>query len=218
MSEAPTPKDTLVRDVSIFTGVMVLAYIGANITPITVETIISGEAPAALLSILGGKIDVESLKDFFLSLQTSLTVIGFLFLAGIAWLTLKIKETHHHDHEKYGVIYEEEKEASGKSIQWQVVLNHANSDNPAEWKLAILEADNILDEVLEDLGYTGETLAEKLKSMSRTKIASYDDVWDAHKVRNQIAHGGAIDMELSQKMVKDTIAKFENAFRELGYL
>jgi len=54
--------------------------------------------------------------------------------------------------------------------------------------------------------------------MSRTKIASYDDIWEAHKVRNEIAHGGAIEMDLSKKMARDIIAKFGNAFKELGYL
>ncbi len=76
----------------------------------------------------------------------------------------------------------------------------------------------MLDEILEDQGYVGETVAEKLKLMTPSRIGSYDDVWDAHKVRNQIAHGGAIDMELTKKTARDTIAKFENAFKDLGYL
>jgi hypothetical protein len=54
--------------------------------------------------------------------------------------------------------------------------------------------------------------------MSRTKIASYDDVWEAHKLRNQIAHGGAIDMDLTKKMARDAVTKFGNAFKDLGYL
>ena len=67
-------------------------------------------------------------------------------------------------------------------------------------------------------GYLGETLADKLKALGSSRIASYNELWEAHKLRNQIAHGGAIDMELTKKMAKDAVAQFGNAFKEMGYL
>lgn len=215
----PAPsKDTAIRDIVIVLGIALIFYVSTNITPVTVDSVISGQAPATLLSYLTGKVSLTPLQNFFLSLQNTLAVFGLLFFAGSVWTTLKIREIHHAEHEKYEPIHVEEITAQGKMIQWKVILEHVTSESPAEWKLAILEADNMLDEILEDMGYVGETVAEKLKTMSRTKIASYDDVWDAHKVRNEIAHGGAIDMELSKKMARDTVAKFGNAFKELGYL
>lgn len=219
--EHPAP-DTIIRDVLIVLGLALVLYVSTNITPVNVDTVISGEAPATLVSyianLFSGHVDLVAMKAFFLSLKDTLAVFGVLFLAGSFWATLKIREIHHREHEKYKAIEPEETNASGRSIQWQVILDHVDSENEAEWKLAILEADNILDEVLGEQGYFGETVADKLKEMSRTRIASYDDLWEAHKLRNQIAHGGAIDMDLSQKMAKDTITKFGNAFRELGYL
>ncbi len=214
---APTP-DTLFRDVSIVVGIALFIYVGNNITPLTADTISSGEAPSAILSFLLGYVPFETMQNFIFSLKSALAVLGVLFLAGSFWATLKIWEVHHVIHEKYSPIHLDETLAREKLSQWQVVLDHVNSESPAEWKIAILEADDILDQILEDLGFTGETVAEKLKSMSRTKIASYDDLWEAHKVRNEIAHGGAIEMDLSKKMARDTIAKFGNAFKELGYL
>ena len=216
-SPAPAP-DTIVRDVAIVLGIALFIYVGNNITPLTADTISSGEAPSAIVSFLLDKVPLETIQDFFLSLRSTFAVLGVIFLAGAFWATLKIWEIHHIVHEKYAPIHLDEMAAKEKLSQWQVVLDHVNSESPAEWKIAILEADDILDEILEDQGYVGETVAEKLKTMSRTKIASYDDVWEAHKVRNEIAHGGAIEMDLSKKMARDTIAKFGNAFKELGYL
>lgn len=216
---APSPApDTIVRDVAVVLGIALIIYVSTNITPITVDTVVSGEAPAILLSVLLGKVPVETIQAFLFSLQNYLVVLGMLFFAGAFWATLKIREIHHHEQEKYAPVRLEEVAAKEKSVQWEVILEHVNSESPAEWKIAILEADNMLDGILEDLGYVGETVAEKLKTMSRTKIASYDDVWEAHKVRNEIAHGGAIDMEMSKKMARDAVAKFEKAFKELGYL
>lgn len=216
-SPAPAP-DTIVRDVAIVLGIALFIYVGNNIIPITADTISSGEAPSVLLSYILSFVPLETIQALLFSLESTLVVLGVVFLAGAFWATLKIWEVHHVIHEKYAPIHLEEMAAKEKLSQWQVVLDHVNSESPAEWKIAILEADDILDEILEDQGYVGETVAEKLKTMSRTKIASYDDVWEAHKVRNEIAHGGAIEMDLSKKMARDTIAKFGNAFKELGYL
>lgn len=216
-SPAPAP-DTIIRDVAIVLGIALVIYVSTNITPITSDTVLSGEAPSTLLSLLGSWIGITAIQNFFLSLQNTLAVLGILFFAGSVWATLKIWEIHHAEHEKYAPVHLEEIAAKEKSTQWQVVLNHVNSESPAEWKLAILEADNMLDEILEEEGYEGETLADKLKAMSPTRIASYNEVWDAHKLRNEIAHGGAIDMELSKKTARDAIAQFGNAFKELGYL
>lgn len=216
-SPSPAP-DTAVRDISIILGIALFIYVSNNITPITADTISSGEAPSAIMAFLLSMVPLETIQNFIFSLQSIFVVLGVVFLAGAFWATLKIWEIHHIVHEKYAPIHLEEMAAKEKLSQWQVVLDHVNSESPAEWKIAILEADDILDEILEDQGYEGDTVAEKLKSMSRTKIASYDDIWEAHKVRNEIAHGGSIEMDLSKKMARDTIAKFGNAFKELGYL
>ncbi|MBI5798779.1 MAG: hypothetical protein HZB10_02520 [Candidatus Yonathbacteria bacterium] len=210
--------DTSIRDGAVVLGIVILLYVSTNITPITFDSVASGEAPAALLAFFLQKIPLVTIQSFLFSLQNTLTVFALIFLVGIFWLRLRAADIHHHEHEKYAPVLDEEIIANEKFIQWQVILDHVNSESPAEWKLAILEADNILDEVLEDMGYVGETVAEKLKGMSRAKVSSYDAVWEAHKLRNEIAHGGAIDMEITKKIAKDAIAKFENAFKDLGYL
>ena len=211
-------KDTIMRDTAVVIGLILFMYVSINITPISIETIISGEVPSNLLSFFGIDMRIAAAQSFFLSLQNFLGVLAVTFLAGIFWTTIKIREIHHAQHEKYEPIPVGEITAKEKMTQWQVILEHINSESPAEWKLAILEADNMLDEILEDQGYLGETLADKLKALGSSRIASYNELWEAHKLRNQIAHGGAIDMELTKKMAKDAVAQFGNAFKELGYL
>ena len=211
--------DELTRDLAIIAGLGVLMYISANIVPVNVETVTSGSFFEDLFAFLQGKtMSIEVVQAFFFGLEGILSVLALVFFAGIIWLDLRAQKIHHKVRNQYAPIPVEEVEAKGIMVQWQVVLDHINSENPAEWKLAILEADNMLDEILEDQGYVGETVADKLKVMTPSRIASYDDLWDAHKVRNQIAHGGAIDMELTKKTARDTVTKFGNAFKDLGYL
>ncbi len=72
--------------------------------------------------------------------------------------------------------------------RWENVVKHIDSPNQNDWKQAILEADMILDELLSKMGYRGESVGEKLKRVEPGDFKSIQDAWEAHKVRNQIAH------------------------------
>jgi hypothetical protein len=50
----------------------------------------------------------------------------------------------------------------------------------------VLEADKVLDLALGELGYTG-SVADKLKKAG-PRIKNLQAVWDAHKLRNHLAH------------------------------
>lgn len=102
-----------------------------------------------------------------------------------------------------------------KSDRFTELQSHLESNNPNDWKLAIIEADIILDDLLKRKGYVGVSLGDRLKSISPSSLASLDDAWQAHKVRNQIAHAGA-DFVLTQKIARETIVQYERVFKEMG--
>ncbi|MHB1118020.1 MAG: hypothetical protein ACYCZ7_00610 [Minisyncoccota bacterium] len=210
--------DEMTRDLTVILVIVLVVYVSANITPISIDTIRSGAVFADLSAFLQGKTtSFTSVQAFFLGLEGFLAILALVFFAGIVWISLRARDVHHKVHDQYAPLPVEEVETSGYGIQWQVVLDHASSENPAEWKLAVLEADNMLDEILEDQGYFGDTVADKLKAMSPERITAYDELWEAHKLRNQIAHEGAATMEISKKSVRDAIEGFEKAFKDLGY-
>ena len=208
--------DEAMIDLMIVVGVLLFIYITKNITPISPDAILSGQTTEGLLSFFGAKINVGVFQGLLLSLGNALGLLAVIFLAGFFLLTIRISEIKKADNKKYAPI-KEESNVTVMTIKWEVVLDHVNSENPAEWKLAILEADNMLDEILDSEGYQGETLGEKLKAMSPGTINSYDALWEAHKMRNLIAHE-ASTMELTKKMARDTVNKFEMAFKELGHI
>lgn len=101
--------------------------------------------------------------------------------------------------------------------RWDKVLKHTNSNNPSEWKLAILEADIILAEIIEKMGYHGETIGDKLKKVERSDFTTIDNAWEAHKVRNAIAHEG-MDFVLSEREARRVIALYQTVFEEFRYI
>lgn len=65
----------------------------------------------------------------------------------------------------------------------------SSSDNIYELKHAVIEADKLVDYILQIKGYAGDTFADRLRSAEKNMNAStYQRLWDGHKIRNQIAH------------------------------
>jgi hypothetical protein len=112
-------------------------------------------------------------------------------------------------------LYDAQFRGVQKSGRLNDVLQHIESSNPNDWKLAIIEADIILDDILKQKGYVGASLGERLKSISPNQLNSLNDAWEAHKIRNRIAHDGA-DFVLTQRLAEETINRYRRVFTEFG--
>ena len=95
--------------------------------------------------------------------------------------------------------------------KFAVIQGYISSQSEALWRIGILEADNLLLEILTEKGYQGDGVGEKLKNAS---FKTVDLAWDAHKVRNRIAHEGS-DFELTEREAKRAFTLFESVFRDL---
>jgi hypothetical protein len=95
--------------------------------------------------------------------------------------------------------------------RFAIIQGYMSSQSEALWRIGILEADNMLDEVLRNKGYVGEGVGEMLKSASFKTVSL---AWDAHKIRNRIAHEGS-DFQLTEREAKKAFTLYESVFREL---
>jgi len=99
----------------------------------------------------------------------------------------------------------------------EISLEKINSQNPSDWKTAVVESDSILDDIFEKIGFKGKGLEEKLKSVEPSDFDNLQNIWDAHKTRNKIAHLGA-DFELTQEEAKSAVDNYEKGLKELRYI
>lgn len=104
-----------------------------------------------------------------------------------------------------------------KNPKWQKVLEHVNSPNASDWRLAILEADIMLDEMLDKMGYHGATIGDKLKTIEQSDFTTLQEAWEAHKVRNSIAHEGS-DFSINKPEAERVIKLFQKVFEEFKYI
>ena len=107
--------------------------------------------------------------------------------------------------------------SSGENKKWVEVQKHISSMNPSDWRMAILEADILLYEMLDQIGYDGDTIAEKLKAIEPSDFNTLDLAWRAHKVRNAISHEGS-SYEMSYQQAKNTIELYQKVFEEFYFI
>jgi hypothetical protein len=84
-------------------------------------------------------------------------------------------------------------------------------------KNAIIEADSLIDVIIQKIGYRGEDLGERLKKIEPSDFNNLQNVWEAHKIRNKIAHEGEA-FNLTKEIAKDVIEKYKKALKELKYI
>ena len=103
---------------------------------------------------------------------------------------------------------------SDQATQWEEIKRRGDSLREAEWKLAVIEADNLVDEQLKSRGFAGESMGERLMMINPSDLASLQDLWDAHKLRNLLVHDTNYTVRHDQ--VLSAISSFEKVLKELG--
>ncbi len=179
-----------------------------------------------LNGIFGLGLSIDGIWHFLVTLWDIFSLLSFLvsllFIIGIIYSYLRINEYLALDAKKLALAEATWKEmhgggARGVNERWAEVLRHVSSDRPNDWKLAIIEADIMLGEGLKEKGYAGMSIGDQLKSIAPVQMQSLQDAWDAHRIRNRIAHEGS-DFVLTQNAAREAIVKYERALRELGVI
>jgi len=151
----------------------------------------------------------------------SVIAILFSLLFFVGFIYAKIRYTQLSDIEQAALRAEEKRWAerystvTTKNDRWSQIQEHLIQDDPNAWRIAIIEADIFLEEVLSNAGYVGNTIGEKLKTANSVSFTTIQDAWEAHKVRNEIAHTGG-DFVLTKKIAHETLLRYERVFREFG--
>ena len=143
--------------------------------------------------------------------------LSIVFFLGIIFLIFKIHQIRKKEKESLAGFLQKTTGHDEKNERWEMVLNHLESQNPTDWRMAILEADNILEDMVKKMGYDGENLGERLKAVEVSDFNNLQNAWEAHKVRNKIAHEGS-GFDLTKKEANRIIQLYEKVFREFEFI
>ncbi len=139
----------------------------------------------------------------YLAIAITLLFVLFFF----AWLLIKVKKLLTRP-EMMGMTREE------MARRW-IEVRKTSTQGLMGAKLALLEADTLLDSGLKSMMMPGDTLGERLK-VACYKYPKLQNVWWAHKLRNQLAHDSA--SQITQRQANQAIDEFERALKILNVM
>ena len=97
--------------------------------------------------------------------------------------------------------------------RWQRVMKRLDTGNESEYKLAIIEADGLLDDMLKKMNLPGETVDDRIQRITSIMIANVDELKTAHLVRNSIVYDP--DYRLSASEARRVLLVYQRTFEEL---
>jgi hypothetical protein len=157
----------------------------------------------------------DHLVDFSASFMPYSTIISLILVSGIIYCYIRYGKIEHDMEHSHESVMTHSAHSSEKIIdkRWYKVVEHLDSDNESDWRLAILEADLILEEMLNKMGYFGDSIGERLKSIEKSDFNSIDKAWEAHRIRNLIVHEGS-NFKMSNREARRTVHLYEQVFKE----
>jgi len=97
--------------------------------------------------------------------------------------------------------------------RWMTIEQHLKKDDAMTFHMSVLNADSLLDHALKEKGVQGESMGERMKQFQQ-KWSNANNVWTAHKLRNQIAHEP--DVKLSYDATRRALSSFKQALKDVG--
>lgn len=98
--------------------------------------------------------------------------------------------------------------------RWKRIKKRAETGSEPEYKLALIEADDYLNEMLEDRGLNGKNFEELVNSAGKIMLPNLDEILSAHEVRNSIVYNPDYKIDLDK--VKKILAIYEAATKNIG--
>ncbi len=149
-------------------------------------------------------------------------LVSLVLAAGIviSWLGVQDvrAENRKKEYEHFNIY--DDAEVSQDSVnqqKWDAIVRLFQSSNQNDWRLAIIDADTLLEDMITGLGYQGESFGEKLKSIQPEYFPYLNEAWHVHKLRNKLAHEGA-SFNISQREAYQAYRIYDDLFRATGYL
>lgn len=146
-------------------------------------------------------------------------LIALIFMGLLIYITVRLEQVRAFERKRFAAFAHTvaAHDVSKTQLRWNRILEQVSSDNEQNWRLAILESDIMLNELLDVLGYRGETMADKMRQADRATFNTIDLAWEAHRVRNRIAHEGS-HLSLSEREASRVVGLYEQIFREFSFV
>ena len=154
----------------------------------------------------------------FLQVISAVVSVSFVVGAVYAWLGIqKVNDMNTRKRFEYFSLSKKNTTKSPQSEHWDHIVTMFQSQDPTAWRMAIIDADSLLEDLITQMGFTGENFGEKLKNMQQEGISWVQSAWEVHLLRNKLAHEGS-RYPLNDREAYQAFKIYESIFQNTGYL
>jgi len=151
------------------------------------------------------------------SVSISILALVIIIFSLVRMYEIQIFDKEEIAHEIAHAMAQDKERERNQNPRWKYILTLLESPNESDWRVAIMEADSLLEETLKERGLVGNTMAELLEEAKLNGYSAMQSAWDAHIVRNKIAHEG-LDYQVTQVEGRRVIKLYQNVFEGLGVI
>ncbi|MFA6407140.1 MAG: hypothetical protein WCV80_00340 [Candidatus Paceibacterota bacterium] len=167
------------------------------------------------LLVSGPWLRIYTIAHFiFLILDTAL-VVGIILFTIHAYATRRKIDIHAAPPSVAQILKKPGLQAAYKE-SWEKILARAVSSPPDSYRAALMDADALIDQLLQDAGFVGTNMAERLGRLNNMGLRSLNAVFRAHRIRNELAHSS--DVILLEKEMREVINLYEKFLHEVKIL
>ena len=145
-------------------------------------------------------------------------VIDALLLFGIVYSLMKGLKFRPHFDLGRGASVRKKENVRQKFFRdrWTEIIKKFETGTNDGIRVAIIEADSLVDEALKQLSFKGEHFADRLEKLDRNEFKTLNRVWNAHRVRNDLVHTPGFFVGAHD--AKAVLDNYEAFLRELGVM
>lgn len=145
----------------------------------------------------------------FLVIYTVVLIIDIVLILSFRDLRSELRQG------SYGTSLVPSVSSSDMNKKWTKIEERLKSGNISEYKVTILEADNIVEGILKDIGYdSGADMGQKIDQLEMMQPDDAAALKEAHQIRNRIVFEQDFHIDLNQtkhvlEIYKDFLKKFD---------
>lgn len=150
---------------------------------------------------------------FFIKLVSGMA--SFVLFVGVVILGIKTQKFWYKfsDAAKSLEMVHEIKMKSKMVKRWEDIMEKSKSHIESDWKVAVIEADKFMDDLFKQIGFKGKDMGERMKQINPGQISNINEIWQAHKVRNNLVHNP--DFKITYGDAEFVVKTYEKTLKEL---
>lgn len=157
----------------------------------------------------------EKIIHLFILCRVSGLLLSLFFLGGIIYYFQKLKIFSHWQERwrrKWG-LSSLSALFSQSNRQWRKVERLLGEPYQASWKLAVLQAEEIVERTLKQIGFQGDDFSQQIQGLQKQGYRRLDILRDLHQRRDKILNDKNFSLSLAQ--AKETVAIYKAFWKEV---